>query len=316
LKRNVFPITALFYGCFIAFMVWYIRSLDWRTLEGLTVTLWPLALATVLGLLFRYCGVITWMLVLKGLGAEKIENKAAMAHVYAKSWLGRYLPGKVTWILGKVYFASLLGIPKRNLAVASVFEGALQAAVVLFLSLCLLALDPRLDVFAARQKMLLILGSIALLAVMLPAVFNPVIGFVYRRLRGEPFPLATKVTNKTLISAFGLNALGFVLSGVGYFFFTMAIHADLQYDHIFFVVGAFNLAGAVGIISIFAPGGLGVREGIQLLLLPLVMPAEVALVVTVAARLWSLWVDLLFFGVTSLHIRITPGVRAGSGDIL
>ena len=53
------------------------------------------------------------------------------------------------------------------------------------------------------------------------------------------------------------------------------------------------LAGAIGILSLFAPSGLGVREAIQLLLLPRVIPAEIALVVTVAARIWSIAVDAL-----------------------
>jgi hypothetical protein len=40
-----------------------------------------------------------------------------------------------------------------------------------------------------------------------------------------------------------------------------------------------------------------VREGMQMLLLPLVMPKELAFVVTVGARIWSTLIDLIFFGV-------------------
>jgi glycosyltransferase 2 family protein len=302
-------VTYLFYGLVIIFVAWYVTRLDWRGLADLAFRYPPFVLATLLALAFRYCGVVTWLQILKGLGARNIANTGELSHVYAKSWLGRYLPGKVTWILGKVYFASQLGIPKRELAVGSLFEGALQVTIVLFLSLSLLAIDPRLDVFTPGQRSLLVLGSVALLLLMLPAVFNRVVAFLYRRTRWQVFPVSAGIDYRTLVTAFGLNALGFALSGLGYFFFTKAIYGELGYEHVYFVAGAFNLAGAVGILSFFAPSGLGVRESIQLILLPLVMPAEVALLVTVAARVWSLSVDLLFFGVSWLHRRVAMEVR-------
>jgi uncharacterized membrane protein YbhN (UPF0104 family) len=67
-----------------------------------------------------------------------------------------------------------------------------------------------------------------------------------------------------------------------------------------FVMGADTLAGAIGMIVIFAPSGIGVREGIQLTLLSLIMPKELALIITVVTRLWNVLVDLLFFALGAL----------------
>jgi uncharacterized membrane protein YbhN (UPF0104 family) len=47
-------------------------------------------------------------------------------------------------------------------------------------------------------------------------------------------------------------------------------------------------------LAVFAPAGLGVREGIQLSMLLLVMSPEQALVATVLMRLWSIVMDALF----------------------
>jgi hypothetical protein len=294
-------VSVVFYACFAAFVVWYLRRLDLGRLTGIHFDFRLLTFATLLSLLFRYCGVIIWLRILKGLGAGQIGTPADLSYVYAKSWLGRYLPGKVTWILGKVYFASEQGIPKRKLAVSSVFEGALQTSVTLFLSLLLLSIDARLDVFSPPQKAAMIVGSVVLLVAMTPPVFNHLMGVVYSMARKQRLGPDDRIDLQTLARGFVLYGVGFVLSGAAYFFFTRAIYAELGYEHFIFVAGVFNLAGAIGILSLFAPSGLGVREGIQLLLLPLVMPAEVALVVTVAARVWSLGVDLLFFGVTWSH---------------
>jgi hypothetical protein len=79
------------------------------------------------------------------------------------------------------------------------------------------------------------------------------------------------------------------------------------------LASAFNLAGAVGILSIFAPSGLGVRESVQLLLLPLVMPAEVGLVVTIAARLWSIAVDVAFYAITRVGTGAVPTPESATG---
>lgn len=71
---------------------------------------------------------------------------------------------------------------------------------------------------------------------------------------------------------------------------------ELPWSQVFFVMGASSLAGAVSMLAVFAPGGIGVREGVQIALLSVVMPTEFALVVAVATRLHSVLVDLAFYG--------------------
>ena len=291
----------VFYVLFVAFVYWYVRRLDFSTLEGVSFDPWMLSVATALALLFRYWSVFTWLDILKGLGVGRIQDKVTMAYVYAKSWLGRYLPGKVTWIFGKIYFASEQGIPRRKLAVGSVVEAALQTTVTLLLSLVLLSFDARLDVFTAGQKVVMFVGSATLVITLLPPVFNRLVGLAYVRLRKGVLQTEDHIKKRTLLRGLLLYGLGFFASGASYFFLTKSLHPELPYEHLFFIVGAFNLAGAIGIVSVFAPSGIGVRESVQLLLLPLVISAELALIVTVAARLWSLLVDGLFFVITWLH---------------
>jgi len=50
----------------------------------------------------------------------------------------------------------------------------------------------------------------------------------------------------------------------------------------------------LSMLAVFAPAGLGVREGIQLTMLLLVMSPEQALVATVLMRVWSIVTDALF----------------------
>lgn len=64
---------------------------------------------------------------------------------------------------------------------------------------------------------------------------------------------------------------------------------------------AFAAAYVVGYLAVFAPAGAGIREGFLVLLLQPSMSAEAALVVALAARVWTTTVELVpaaFFAAT------------------
>ena len=79
---------------------------------------------------------------------------------------------------------------------------------------------------------------------------------------------------------------------------TLALVPDLARDQIGFVFATFTFAGAVGMLAVFAPSGLGVREGVQLLLLSRIMPTETAVALAVLGRLWSTAIDVAFYALT------------------
>src|SRR5690606_15773151 len=116
-------------------------------------------IATLLAMAFRYWGAFIWLAILRTLGATRLrQNLSQLLHVYAKSWLGRYIPGTAPWILGKIYFASKLGVSKNKLAVSSLLEGGLQIIVTLVIAVGILLLDPKVDsVITAELKVLMAL---------------------------------------------------------------------------------------------------------------------------------------------------------------
>ena len=91
-----------------------------------------------------------------------------------------------------------------------------------------------------------------------------------------------------------------MINGLSLFFIAKGVDPGLSYSNIVFAMGTASLAGAASMLAIFAPSGLGVREGIQLVLFSLIMPKELALAVTVITRLWSVGIDVAFFGLCRL----------------
>lgn len=299
--KKLIPLT--FYALLAVFLFFYIRSIDFAKLQNIDFTWSYFVLATFFALGFRYWGAFIWLVILKSLGAKQLRDVRGLVYVYAKSWLGRYIPGTAPWILGKIYFASQHGISKNKLAVSSLLEGALQIVVVMALAFVLIMLDSRLDVVDWQFKFLLLGVVILCVIALVPPIFNWLISKAYRFIRKKQLAAEHLANPRTIIQGASLYAIGSILSGLSFFFVAKAVYPELAFTDIWFVMGVTNLASAASMLAFFAPSGLGVREGIQLVLLTLIMPAELALVVTVVMRLWSIVIDFLFFGISALLQR-------------
>ncbi|CAN5577418.1 hypothetical protein BH09ACT4_BH09ACT4_01620 [soil metagenome] len=298
-------IPIVFYTALVVFLAFYLSGIDWAVLNGIDISWGFLVIATVLSLGFRYWGVGIWFFLLRRLGAGSLRGqRIALAFVYAKSWLGRYIPGAATWILGKIYFASKLGVSRSKLAVSGLLEGGLQIVATLAFAILVLLIDPRtLSLgwgFGVGMAAALLVCVIALI----PPVFRRIVNRALRLARREPLPASAFPTVSTLLISVALYLGGALLAGASYFFIAAAIYPEIDAADALFVIGATSLASALSMLAVFAPGGLGVREGVLGLLLAFVVPGEIALVIVVVTRVWSFVVDGLFFAVAGITQQI------------
>lgn len=296
--KRLIPIT--FYLLLGIFLYFYIINIDFTKLSDVQFS-WPyFIIASLLALGFRYWGAFIWTTLLRGLGAKNVHLSRELIYIYAKSWLGRYIPGTAPWILGKIYFASQQGISKNKLAISSLLEAALQIIVQMLLALSLLIFDARLDIISTDMKILITIAILACVVILIPPVFNWCIARVYKLIKRKEFASEHYASTSTIGKGFGLYFVGSIISSLSLFFIAKAVYPELPYDQIFFVMGVGTLAGAVSMLAVFAPSGIGVREGIQLVLLSLIMPTEIALIITIVTRLWSVVIDLLFYAISFL----------------
>lgn len=296
--KRLLPI--LFYVLLIVFLVLYIKSIDFAKLTSINILWWFLLLGLVIDVIGRYWMVFIWLSILKGLGARNLTDIAGLAYVYSKSWLGRYIPGTAPWILGKIYFASKHGVEKGKLAISSLLEAALQIIVMLAFSLFALALDPRLDIIAPETKFMMITLLIACLIFLLPPVFNYFMNLAHRIIKKKPLNRQNYANARTIGRGAALYLVSAVFTGLTFFFITKSVDPGVEYTNLLFIMAIANLSGALGMLAIFVPSGLGVREGVQLLLLTIVVSPEHAIVIAVVARLLSVVSDLSFFSITKL----------------
>lgn len=282
----------------LVFLAFYLRDIDYNAFAGIAFNMPLLLAATIISLGFRYWGVLIWRVILADLGAKNLPKFRVLADVYAKAWMGRYIPGTVTWIAGKIYMASKLGISKSRLTVSSLLEAGVQILATLSLSLVILGLDPRLDVIAPEAKLAIVLLALVSLIALLPPIMNRVLSIGFRLIRRRAAYSELQTNSRATVQSFALYVIGALIAGSSYYLLTAALYPEIGLESYWYIVGAFTLAGALGMATPFVPSGLGVRDGIQLILLSLIMPKEIALAVTVFSRLWSVAVDVLFYCAT------------------
>lgn len=301
-------IPIVFYALLLIFLGLYLKSIDFSKFSNLHFEWWWVVIASIIGLTTRYWQVFIWFVLLKNLGAKGLNKHfGQLIYVYAKSWMGRYIPGTAPWILGKIYFASKHGIDKNKLAVSSLLEGALQITVLMGVACFMLLLDSRLNVISLNLKILMGCVLAACVICIIPPIFNRLVSFAYKVFRKKTIAREHLPSSSTIFKGASLYVVGALLNGLSLFFIAKAIFPNLSYHDLPFVMGAGNLAGAAGMLAIFAPSGIGVREGIQLVLLSAIMPRELALLVVVLTRLWGVTMDLLFFGSGKLISYLKPG---------
>lgn len=261
--------------------------------ERLTVSFWPLMASGGLLLLY-YVGFAQGMvLILQAMGAT-IRLRDAFALNFLSN-LGKYLPGGVWPIMGRYALASRFGVSAEHAVMSTVFENLLSvvaATIVVVVSVGPLATEA-MDV----PPSILVLLVIGILVCLHPAVFGRLSRLALRLLKSEVREVSLPVT--AILRVVIHYALTWCLGGIAFAVFVGSI-TSTEPASISLYIGAFAAASVGGLLVLFAPGGIGVREAILAGVLAPSYSLAVAVAVGVAARLWSTVIELLASGTSAI----------------
>jgi uncharacterized membrane protein YbhN (UPF0104 family) len=192
--------------------------------------------------------------------------------------VAKYVPGSVWQYAGRAALARSHGVPMRPFAKSLPIE--------LLASAC-----------AAAAFSILLVGWWGVIAVLV--VFALVV---------TADALSPDGARRAALRATGLYGATWVLVSLC---FCLAARAfvDVPTSDIPFYAGAFAASWVVGLVAVYAPGGLGVREAVLVALLRGKIGSADALVVAAASRGVLTFVDL--FGAIAGH-RILRGARRSS----
>lgn len=259
----------------------------------LTFSWWWVAAGVLFAAAVPLAGLLWRRLLIALEPGIRVTRREAIA-VQCASWLLKYIPGKVGAIANKVVWAGKKQVSRVLVVVTFAYENVFQQVVSFVPGLLILAATVGVEVLG-RNATTFLLPALALLPLVLVVykpVFHRIMSTAVRRLRKQEVPeryfLATPQLLRFLIAFISpqvLNGLGFVLIA--------ATVVELTPQEALAFAAAYVLSIAIGVLAIFAPSGLGVREASIVLILSQFIPAAQAIVIALLARLVSTASDAL-----------------------
>jgi uncharacterized membrane protein YbhN (UPF0104 family) len=219
--------------------------------------------------------------------------------------LGKYLPGGVWQVAGKVAMARQAGVDRHAALVASVVESAVSVTggLLLFLSTTLLGAPFP----AGVPKWPLYALMVGIFAALQPQIFARVVALAMRLLKIDGDPPHLKF--RQIVALVLYYSAIWVVAGAAFWFFTRSLTSDPGAS-VFAYAGYYAAAMVGGLLVLFVPAGLGVREGFLVTLVGAVVSGGVATawIVALAARVWSVAMELVLSGVAVTMPFSGPGL--------
>lgn len=272
----------------VSWAIWQsLFALEWRNME-INYQLIVIAQTSVFAVVLL--GAINWWFVTLVFRF----NGSWLWHIrtHLVSNVSKYLPGSIWVYLSKASLSVQTGTPKRQVMGAMIMEMllALTSGAMLVFFTGWWAVDRLLIPIDLHRSAWLGLGGLMLF----------VIYFAYRIIGRWSVPRNHRESRSGIKEASWLFAAVLVLS-MGWLFLAVSLSwfADAFYvrEGIQLSVYIFALCVSIvfGILSIFVPNGIGVREGLLVLLLRDVIPVPVAVLIALALRISIMLAELSTF---------------------
>jgi dolichol-phosphate mannosyltransferase len=289
IARLVRPLLAAVAAAGLAVGAWSqrdaIAAFDW------SIDRWQLALSVALFAVAPLLQALTFAIGLRRVGADRPTS--GLLRVWARSFLLRYEPSGAVGFVYRVTARERMGASTAQVLTVTGYE---QLAAVVAGAVAAMAGFVGAGIDPPVISIVLFVG--ALLAAF-AARSRSVIAWLNDRLRARGIETAGPLRGRTLALMIGLDAIGWVATGLGAWTLARALHATGGLDA-FLLLGAFALSWLLGVLVPLAPGGLGLREGSLIVSLTASVGAGVATGLALAFRLVSFVGELVAIAAAEL----------------
>ena len=298
LSAGVFVLALAFLSALLASQWQQLRAFDWQVTPG-----WVL-LALVILWLTWLLELNQWRFILGRLGGPLPYRRAAQ--IWFLSNLIRYIPGNVWQFLGMAEMAAANGVPRLVTLASIAIHQAISTLAGLLLAALYFAITGAVT-WLDTLRPLLWLAPIALVFLhprTLQWALNWALALVKRP------PIQVTLTLRDLLRLFAAYLVVWLGFGLGFAALVRAF-TPLPAGAVPWLIASFAAAYVLGYLSMLTPSGLGVREGVLVLLLEPLLPAPLPVVIALAARIWMTVGELGAAGVAGLTLRRRPAAPTG-----
>lgn len=279
----------------IAALSFYIYSNFEKVMEHDFQFRCPLLLAAFAAACAGYLALfLAWEKLSSSFGLTAPRAKAARA--FYASQLGKYIPGKFGLVL--IRLNAYRGYSRKKVAIATGVE-----YIASFISACilvLLALSFPDTGFPDYLNWLAPVLLILLLVALWPPILKRFSNFLLRLLRRDEIDIVPSFGRMlSFVMLYVIVGLFFGLS----LFLVLNSLETLEFRYYLAVTGTFWAAALIGIAAVFAPSGIGVREGVLIVVLPAFVPEPAVIVGAILIRLVLVGAELSLAGLTLVMDR-------------
>jgi len=272
-------IKLLFIIAALGFMGYYLAE-NWSTLKQYH---WQFNITMLL-----MSSVLLWFALLSSismlhLAFKRISNTKIslfqLFRVFNIANLGRYLPGKIWNILGMYYLVGEYGISKKQTTIAILTSEISYKGSALLIGICYFLFSP---LYGQYLPVMITLLACSLIFIH-PRIVDKFVNYGLRLFKKQTIEI--NYSYSTILIFFLLYIIVWMIYSLAFYVFVSSL-TSLESVNIIQFFTILPLCWVVGYIMIFAPGGIGVREGMLVIILGEFLPAEVALVIAVTQRIW------------------------------
>ncbi len=268
----------------------------------------PAAIGSVLSSLAVLVGtylvtIAVWRSVITRVGGSLSFGDALKLWSFTN--LGRYLPGKIWQIVGIIALGKRHGIDAARGGIVAVVTLGLMIGTGAILGLLTLPTTSGTGHFRFAA-ILLSLGLVTLIA------WPQLLSELARRIPGRWVEDSVRVPSRAHLAFVAAAFLIiWVLQGISFFLLARS-WADLSWAELPRLTGAYAVSYVAGLLAVFAPGGIGVRESLLgILLQPLVQQGLPVNLAVVSSRVLSMVAEAI---VLAAAIGIHFGARPVKGE--
>lgn len=281
----------------LAVVVWFFfKDFDFDATSSTAISLPLMSAAIALGLFNRFWMAGAFLLSLKASAAPGTRGPLflqALA-VFAAAWMSRYLPIKGAWAAHRLLMAKNLSVSKTQMAVGTALETLTQFLGMTIVAALFVLLGS--ESFFQPGYVLLALGFT--LGLFIAFGYAPLlrwsVNLVSNKALGKKPDFATPRL-PIYIAIAGVQIITACLSGGATGLIVLSIYGPISFTQFITVIGLTALANLSSSLAFFAPAGIGVRETILILGLEGILTLELATLVALVTRLWTIVIDILFF---------------------
>lgn len=241
---------------------------------------------------------IPWRIFIDMFSRKHIPYKKTMI-VFLKANILKYLPGNVFHYVGRNELAIKVGVSHLSVAAATFFDIGVNVFVSMVLSLLFMK-EIAWDYLSGNSNILIIVFGIILVILVIGLIIIIKLNII-ERVKSYISDFSIKdlvLLFQAILYYVILTILGCVLFGIVY---CIMLGQSADFQLLWYLCGAYILSMVVGFLTPGASGGIGIREGVMILLTDKICDGEMIALAMFIVRIISIFGDVLAYFIARIN---------------